>query len=94
MARHSARNAVRFAPTRHLSLDKISWLKMRFRTPWLKLAGGMLVGLYGAFSVVAAVLGVLGAVYRVDGAEWMWWIACGCLLVAGFGLYVFTTSES
>lgn len=58
-------------------------------TRWLRLGGGVLVGVYGAFGLFSTALAVAGIVFGLAGAAFVLAIGLACFVVAGFGIWVY-----
>lgn len=69
---------------------KIAAFLDEFRT--VKLGGGILVGVYGAFGLFATVLAVVGIAFGVVGAGLVLLIGLACFVVAGFGVWVYRSA--
>lgn len=70
---------------------KIQAFFLEVRT--LRLAGGALVGVYGAFALFATVLAVLGIASGYRGAELLLLVGGCCVVVAAFGVWVFRSAR-
>lgn len=83
-----AKNAARDEVANAWSAVKNRFILRWYRMRWLRFAGGVLVGVYGAFAWLTLVLGVLCAVHEVPGASAAFWISGGCALVALLGAWL------
>lgn len=70
---------------------KIESFFLEVRT--LRLAGGALVGVYGAFALFATVLAGLGIASRYRGAGLLLLVGGCCAVVAVFGVWVFRSAR-
>lgn len=69
---------------------KIEAFFLELRT--VKLGGGILVGVYGAFGLFATILAVAGIVFGVPGAALVLVIGLVCFVVAAFGVWVYRSA--